>query len=555
MVAETRSDAPGRDGHRPIRPAGAFEPLITAEEVFPALERQAWAAERSIWMAYRIFEPSTRIRSPEIPCETWRELLRRKLEQGVSVRIALADFDPIVAAGLHEKTWRSFFVFADLIGAGDIEILPIRHEARVGRGLQYGLWVPAMMRLEGQRRALNDMAPDERRRHFLQRPGIWRHLWLSRSGRLRWRAARLPRLYPVTHHQKIAVFDGERSIVGGLDINERRWDGKSHDRPAEETWHDVSVLVDGPVARDIARHVADGWNRARKRMARLRRQQTRNAPPGAGKLPLPASHLPAPGPTDETAAEGLQLVRTVSDNQRSWLGLSPVTHCAEIEAAHLRLIGAARRLIYVESQFLRSATIADALAKAAREVPELGLIMVLPAAPEQVAFQDKHGLPERFGEALHSECVASVEGAFGERCAIVTPARPRARDSDGRDTTHDAAIIYVHAKVIVVDDRQAIVSSANLNGRSLRWDTEAGVVCTVPEQAASLRRRLFDHWLPEGAGEVYYDLDTAAAAWRRWAHDNASRPPAERTGFIVTHNADEAEKLGMDVPFLPDEAV
>ena len=80
------------------RPLGTFEPLITAEEAYPTLEKLAWQAERSIWMAYRLFEPGTGVRSPDIPCETWLDLLREKLRQGIEVRIALADFDPIVRA-------------------------------------------------------------------------------------------------------------------------------------------------------------------------------------------------------------------------------------------------------------------------------------------------------------------------------------------------------------------------------------------------------------------------------------------------------------------------
>lgn len=555
MDEDRGPDPAGTGESPPTRPAGRFEPLITAEEVFPALEREAWAARRSIWMAYRIFEPTTRIRSADIPCETWRDLLRRKLEQGVSVRVALADFDPIVAAGLHETTWRSFYEFSDLLESGDFQILPIRHECRVGRGLKYGLWAPAMWHLEQQRRQLNEMPPDRRRERFLKRPGTWAYLRLDRRGRVVWRAWRLPRLYPVTHHQKIAVFDGERSIIGGLDINERRWDEKTHRREPEETWHDVSVLVDGPVVRDIARHIADGWNRARPRLARLRAQQMRLAPAGAGRLPLPREPLADPGPSPETAERGVRLARTVSLNKRGLFRLSPVTHCSELESEHIRMIGEARRLIYIESQFLRSRTIADALADAARAVPRLGLIMLLPAAPEQIAFQDKSGLAERFGEHLHSECIHTVTEAFGERCAIVNPALPRARDSDGRDATHGAGIIYVHSKAIVVDDEQAIVSSANLNGRSLCWDTEAGIVCTVPEHAAHLRRRLFEHWLPRDAGDEHYALDSATAAWRRLARDNAEAPPEQRRGFIVPHEAGEAEALGLSVPGLPEEAV
>ena len=370
-------------------------------------------------MAYRIFEPTTRIRSGDIPCETWRDLLRRKLEQGVSVRIALADFDPIVAAGLHETTWRAFYGFADLLGIGDIEILPMRHEARVGRGLRYGFWAPAMLHLESQRRTLNSMPPDRRRQCFLKRPGIWAYLRLDRHGRISGAPSGCPGSTPSRIIRRSPSSNGERSIIGGLDINERRWDNKAHDRRAEETWHDVSVMVDGPIARDIACHVADGWNRSRKRMARLRREQMRNAPVGAGQLPLPATPLEPPEACAETAERGLKLVRTISENTPGHFRLSPVTHCAEIQAEHIRLIGEARRLIYIESQFLRSRSIAEALARAARNVPRLTLIMLLPAAPEQIAFQNKSGLPERFGEHLHTECIDIVTETFGDRCAIV----------------------------------------------------------------------------------------------------------------------------------------
>lgn len=554
-MAFDRARLAGRRLPPDIRPAGAFEPLITAEEMYPVLEKLAWEAERLIWMAFRIFEPDTRVRDPEVPCETWLDLLREKLRQGVEVRIAIADFDAIGAAELHQTTWRSAQALATIADAGSLEVLPIRHEARIGRGWRYGLWLPALFKLEQERRELNELPEAERRKVFLQRPGIWSFLRLSRRGRLLWRAYRLPRLYPVTHHQKIAVFDGSRAVIGGLDVNERRWDDKTHDRPAAETWHDVSVLVDGPVVTDIARHLADGWNDNRRRMAALRREQTRFAPPGARELPMPAAPLPEPEPATETATAGLRLVRTVSKNRRGFLRFGPVTCFAEIEDAHRQLIAAARRLIYIESQFLRSEPIAGALQRAAQTHPGLKLIMVLPAAPEQIAFDRKTGIPERLGEHLHHECVECVRAAFGERAAILTPARPVASDSDGRDQTHGAEIIYMHAKVIVVDDKEAIVSSANLNGRSLRWDTEAGVHCNLPEKAASLRRRLCEHWLPEGAGPEFFDLDGPVRHWRKLAEDNAALPPERRSGFLLPHDETAAAEFGVDIPGVPHDSV
>ena len=537
------------------RPLGTFEPLITAEEAYPTLEKLAWQAERSIWMAYRLFEPGTGVRSPDIPCETWLDLLREKLRQGIEVRIALADFDPIVAHELHERAWRSTEELASVAHEGSLEVLPIRHEARLGEGWRYGFWLPTLKKLEDMRRELNELSEDERRMHFKRRPGIWCYLRLDDRGLLRWRSCRLPTLHPVTHHQKVSVFDGKRAVIGGLDINERRWDTKRHDRPAPETWHDISVQVDGPVVADIARHIADGWNDSRERMAVLRRKQMRFAPEGAPSMPLPAGPLPEPDAPTATAERGLKLVRTVSKNQRGVLGVSPVTCLAEIEDAHIRLIGAARRLIYIESQFLRSQPIAEALASAAEARPRLGLVMVLPAAPEQIAFDKKSGIPERLGEHLHEDCMERVREGFGDRAAILSPARHVRSDSSGRDQTHGAEIIYVHAKVLIIDDSEAIVSSANLNGRSLRWDTESGLLCSVPEKVAYLRRRVFEHWLPEGAGREFFELDTVAGAWRRLAKENVDLPPERRSGFLVPHDETAAEELGVDVPVMPDDAV
>jgi phospholipase D1/2 len=72
--------------------------------------------------------------------------------------------------------------------------------------------------------------------------------------------------------------------------------------------------------------------------------------------------------------------------------LSPQNVVSEIEAVHLRAIGQSQKLIYMETQFLRHMPIALALARRARKVPSLRLIVVLPAAPEDIAFSDEPGV-------------------------------------------------------------------------------------------------------------------------------------------------------------------
>ena len=69
-----------------------------------------------------------------------------------------------------------------------------------------------------------------------------------------------PILRPVTLHQKFAIADAVDCIIGGMDIDERRWDTPDHDRPAEQTWHDVSMRVSGDFVGKLRSHLADSWN-------------------------------------------------------------------------------------------------------------------------------------------------------------------------------------------------------------------------------------------------------------------------------------------------------
>ena len=175
---------------------------------------------------------------------------------------------------------------------------------------------------------------------------------------------------------------------------------------------------------------------------------------------------------------------------------------------------------------------------------------------EDVAFDGAHSADARFGEFLQHRCVKLVRRAFGPRVLFMAPAQPRPSQTDGRDTLWGAPIVYVHAKVSIFDDDAAIVSSANLNGRSLYWDTELGVEIAMREDVERLRRRCFRHWLPEDAGEEFYRPETALSAWRRLAVENLHRAPAERRGFVLPYDPTPAERFGRDLAVpVPNEMV
>ncbi len=252
------------------------------------------------------------------------------------------------------------------------------------------------------------------------------------------------------------------------------------------------------------------------------------------------------------------LLRTLSRRRSIDLPfLSPMPVLSELARAHADRIGAARRLIYLESQFFRDTSLARTLARSARRNPDLTLVVILPAAPEDVAWKGNEGSDARYGEFLQARCVRIVGRAFRDRVFFGSPAqrKPATPEETGRARLYGAPLIYLHAKVSIFDDDAAIVSSANLNGRSLKWDTETGVALSGADHVGELRRRCTAHWLAGEAEDAFLDPATAMEAWRSLARENARREPAERRGFILPYSAAPARRFGWNLPGIPEEMV
>jgi phospholipase D1/2 len=147
---------------------------------------------------------------------------------------------------------------------------------------------------------------------------------------------------------------------------------------------------------------------------------------------------------------------------------------------------------------------------------------------------------------------------FGDRLFVGGVAQRRRAD---RETDHDrdrlkgAPIIYLHSKVSIFDDIGAIVSSGNLNGRSLRWDTEAGIILDRKCDVLELRRRVMSHWLPGDAGNEYLQPESAVEKWRKLAQNNARVSPEARRGFLLPYDFKAPEGLAQSVPGIPEEMV
>jgi phosphatidylserine/phosphatidylglycerophosphate/cardiolipin synthase-like enzyme len=144
--------------------------------------------------------------------------------------------------------------------------------------------------------------------------------------------------------------------------------------------------------------------------------------------------------------------------------------CREIEELHLNLIAAAREFIYIENQYLTSATIVNALCRRLETADGPEVIIVLPL--NNTGWLEEHTI-----EVMRLRSVRLLRQADRfDRLRITYPVVP-----DLADTA-----IGVHAKVLIADDRLLRVGSSNLTNRSMRLDTE----CDLTIEAAGPSERL-----------------------------------------------------------------
>ena len=86
--------------------------------------------------------------------------------------------------------------------------------------------------------------------------------------------------------------------------------------------------------------------------------------------------------------------------------------------------------------------------------------------------------------------------------------------------------VYVHSKVTIMDDTFTIISSANLNTRSMEKDTELGIILQTGEVARDLRKRLWSLHTKKNAAanpDGMYDYNVAKqvfAVWKVLLDDN-----------------------------------
>lgn len=261
-------------------------------------------------------------------------------------------------------------------------------------------------------------------------------------------------------------------------------------------WHDIHMMTGGKVARDLARHFVQRWNY-------LLRQ----------KRPSRYTPLltPPPDMTDEEVEQlGLngtcevQLIRSAGN----WsLGLKE--HEQSIQNAYLKLIETSEHFVYIENQFFVTSCVVDGtvihnrigdalverIIRAHNEKTAWKAIIVFPLMPGFPAQVD-----EQEGSSIRVIMQCQYMSISRGNTSIFAKLRKYGIDPEdyiqfyslrkwgriGKDRTLITEQLYIHAKTMIVDDRVALIGSANINERSMRGIRDSEVACVVRDNETIL---------------------------------------------------------------------
>jgi len=290
------------------------------------------------------------------------------------------------------------------------------------------------------------------------------------------------------HHQKAIVVDGRIAFVGGMDLTTfqgDRWDRQSHPLRSGPNWHDMQVRIEGEAVADVERNFRQRW-----------------------AATTGEEHLPHRDPVYEPVWQtAVQIVRTIPEK------IYPFAPQGEygIFHAYIHAIRQARRLIYLENQYLWSEEIMDALIEAInrRRSDPFRVIIVLPARAYSGAYDnDKHVLR-----------LCDVDNGRG----ILSVYCPYASGPSSGVHAFTYRPIYVHAKMAIIDDEWLTIGSANLNERGFFTDSEINAVIADATIARNLRIDLWaEHLaLPREEVEQADPITLADHAWVDRAAENA----------------------------------
>ncbi|RLN92321.1 hypothetical protein BBJ28_00018453 [Nothophytophthora sp. Chile5] len=331
---------------------------------------------------------------------------------------------------------------------------------------------------------------------------------------------RLPHVTSSHHQKSVIIRNGQALVayVGGVDLTSNRWDTLEHDqqelrgrvgieRKHRKGWLDAHARLLGPVTKDVAANFLSRWNSQPKPSQDLSDDLLDFENPDFSSLP-PIDEGKTPLEMPEDGPHAVQIVRTFSPDSELYTAIAPQGE-QSIFHAHIKALRNARNYVFIQDQYFIL-------------VPELleALLEILPNITRLVVI-------------VQRTVEASYTGYAKYLYDMVWPLQLQFPDKFKLYTTKESKGLYIHSKLIIIDDVYVSLGSANWNRRSMTSDTEldANIVDTELEQCSDritvnkLARGFRLQKFVEATKRPYKELETmtflkACEALEAAAHDD-----------------------------------
>ena len=538
----------------PYRKKIAITPLVDGKATFEAMEVALAGATQTLYLAFWWFNPDMPVQSRAVRRKgfrRWSDLLIAAAKRGVSVRVFLADFDPVLYDHAHRRSWSAYRVLlgrATRIATDRFQVMCVPHEHDVTPSGLTGLLLSRAY--AGFAKEFNGRSASRRRSDFKDSPLLWdRFSFSKRTAKISLKPGATLTALPATHHLKLCIVDGD-VFTGGVNVSTGYVDTPRH--TGKKRWHDAFVRADGDVAIDAERAFVGLWNRSLPNFLKFIKRVN-----GLGvgfSLPVRATTaLTARNRSKATTGAGAnaaQVQRTVSEKKSSSPVPTPIR--TDIEQGYLRAIATANDLIYIENQYVRATVLADALVKRYKQRKgKLQVIIVVPLFPEEAVGATADPITQH-GAFLQHQTLSKLRTELKSDLGLYSVVqRSRGRPRSKVKDSFGSHAIYVHSKLIVVDDRFAAIGSPNANPRGFRMDSELQIAWLGQADARRLRLALWNELLGSPSGMNGWKPGEYVKRWDAIAKRNARVAPRRRSGFVVPH--DENLFKGNQIPAVPDE--
>jgi phosphatidylserine/phosphatidylglycerophosphate/cardiolipin synthase-like enzyme len=305
-------------------------------------------------------------------------------------------------------------------------------------------------------------------------------------------------------HQKMSCMrkpSNPHALLGSIDISKTRWDTQQHlptDDNRDSTYgaptHDTGVMIAGPAAADLEVTFRERWNDPTYLTL------DRNIKP----VKVPAN-IGSPISTPAVAgSHSVQVLRTyalntVSSWKYSWSNVGEFT----VWASYLNALAQATQYIYIEDQYFlpfgwppycKSPT--SGRTRDTDLIYQLGEaikrgVKVLVVTPSNA--EDSTHFFQKFQRDVGIEYLKAVAAGVSNGGDFVVASLVNA-------TTP----VYVHSKLMIVDDEFVLIGSANVGRRSMTFDSEVqvGIVDEAEVLAKEFRKSLWAEHLQTSPGSV-----------------------------------------------------